>query len=98
MQRKIGSEVKIGDSVTPFKSLGKSPAIDKTASDFDNANLKVKKIRRLIEHVIYDADISWYIPGTLGLVFQGMIEKIMTIEQSVNPSYKDKENLAFELI
>ena len=27
--------------LTPFKSVGKSPAIDKTA--FDNANLKVKK-------------------------------------------------------
>ena len=43
MQREIGSKVKIGDSVTPFTSLRKSPAIDKTASDFDNANLKVKK-------------------------------------------------------
>ena len=29
----------------PFQSVGKSPAIDKTASDFYNANLKVKKIR-----------------------------------------------------
>ena len=55
--------------------MGKSPLIDKTASDFDNANLKVKKIRRLIEHGIYDADIPQYIPGTFHLVFQGMIEK-----------------------
>ena len=98
MQREIGSEVKIGDSVIPFRSVRKSPAIDKTALDFDNTNLKIKKTRRLIEHGIYDADIARYIPGTLDLVFQGMIEKIMTIEQFVNPSYKDKENLAFELI
>ena len=42
MLREIDNEVKIGDSVTPFKSVGKSPLIDKTASDFDNANLKVK--------------------------------------------------------
>ena len=31
MQRKIGDEVKLGDSVTSFKSVGKSPAKDKTA-------------------------------------------------------------------
>ena len=88
MQREIGNEVKIGDSVTPFKSVGKSPAIDKTALNFDNANLKVKKkIRRLIERGIYDADIARYISGTLDLVFQGMIKKIMTIEQSADPSF-----------
>ena len=49
MQREIGDEVHIGESVTPFKSVGKSAAINKTASDFDNASLKVKKIRKLIE-------------------------------------------------
>ena len=27
----------------PFKSVGKSPVINKTALDFDNANLKVQK-------------------------------------------------------
>ena len=43
MQRETGDEVEIGGSVTPFKSVGISPAIDKTASDFDNANLKVKR-------------------------------------------------------
>ena len=37
MQREIGDEVKIEDSVTPFKSVRKS-------SNFDNANLKVKKL------------------------------------------------------
>ena len=98
MQREIGSNVKIGDSVTPFKSMGKSPVIDKTASDFDNANLQVKKIRRLIECGIYDADTAGYIPGTLDMVFQEMIEKIMTIEQPDNRSYKNKEVLDFELI
>ena len=43
MHREIYNDVKIGDSATPFKSVRKSPAIDKTASDFDNENLKVKK-------------------------------------------------------
>ena len=43
MQRKMSDEVKIGASATPFKSIGKAPAIDKNTSDFDNANLKKKK-------------------------------------------------------
>ena len=48
MQRGISEDVKLGNSVTQFQSARKSPAVDKTASDFDNANLKVKKIRRLM--------------------------------------------------
>ena len=98
MQWEISNDVKIGSSVMPFQSVGKSPAVDKTASDFDNANLKVKKIRRLIEWGIYDADIARYIPGMLDLMFQGMIEKIMTIEQPADTTYSDKEILDFELI
>ena len=39
-----------------------------------------------------------YIPRTLDLVFQGMIEKIMTIEQPADTTYSDKEILDFELI
>ena len=77
--------------------MEKSPAINQTALDFDNGNLKVKKNRRLIEHGIYDADIGRYIPGTLDLNFQGMIEKIIT-EQLANPFYKDKEVLDFKLM
>ena len=97
MQNNIGDDVHIGKSVMPFQRVGKSVAVDKTASDFDNANLKIKKIRRLIEHGIYDADIARYILGTLDLVFQGMIEKIKTIEHPADLSYRDKETLDFEL-
>lgn len=43
MQQEIGNEVHIGKSAMPFKSVGKSTAIDKTASDFDNASLSLKK-------------------------------------------------------
>ena len=98
MQREISDDIKIWSSVTPFQSVRKFPALDKTASDFDNANLKVKKIRILIERGIYDADIARYIFGTLDLVFQGMIQKIMTIEQLADTTYSDKEILDFELI
>ena len=59
MQWEISGDVKIGSSVMPFQSAGKSPAIDKTASDFNNANLKVKKIRRLTEWGIYNVDIAF---------------------------------------
>ena len=98
MQREISDDIKIWSSATPFQSVRKFPALDKTASDFDNANLKVKKIRILIERGIYDADIARYIFGTLDLVFQGMIQKIMIIEQLADTTYSDKEILDFELI
>ena len=58
----------------------------------------VKKVRRLIEHGIYNANIAWYILGKLDLVFQVMAEKIKTTEQPVDTSCKDKEFLDFKLI
>ena len=76
MQQEISNNVKIGSLVAPFQSVRKSLAVKKTASDFDNTNLKIKKIRRLIEQGINDVDIACFIPGTLDLGFQGMIEKI----------------------
>ena len=93
----MSDEVKIGASATPFQSIGKAPAIDENTSDFDNANLKEKKIRELIEHGIYNANIARYIPGMLDLVFQGMIEKIKTMESLADTTYKDKEVLEFDL-
>ena len=98
MQQEISDYVKIGSSVPPFQSAGKSSAVDKIDSHFNDANLKVKKIMRLIVQNIYDADSARYIPGALDLVFQGMIEKIMTIEQPADRTYSDKEILGFELI
>lgn len=98
MQKDIGDDVHSGQLVTSFQSVDKSAAVDKTTSDFDNANIKVKKIRRLIKCGIYDADIAHFIPGTSELVLQGMIQKIKTIEQPVDTTYKDEETLTFELI
>ena len=60
-------------------------------------HFKVKKIRKLIKHGIYNANIARYIPGTLDLVFQGMIEKIKTIGSPADASYKDKEVPEFVL-
>ena len=39
-----------------------------------------------------------YIPGTLNLVFQGVIDKRKAIEQLADTTNKDKEKLDFELI
>ena len=84
MMLEINNDVKIRNSVTPFECVGKSPAVDKTGSDFYNANVNVKKIRRRIEQGIYDKDIACYISGMLDLLFQGLMEKIITIEQPVD--------------
>ena len=100
MQQEISDNVKIeiGSSLTLFQSVGKSPSVDKTASHFGNANFKVKKIRRLIKQGIYDADIACYIPGMLDLMFKGMIEKSLTIEQPADTTHSDKEILDFKLV
>ena len=43
MQREIGNEVHIGATVSPFDSIGRSSAIDRTASEYENSREKVKK-------------------------------------------------------
>ena len=88
----------LGQTVPPFDSIGKSSAIDRTASDFDNANEKVKKIKKLIYSGEYDADITRYIPTTLQLIFQGMLDRVDTIEQPARISYKDLETFDFQLL
>ena len=51
MQRKIGTEVELGNTVSPFESIGVSSAIDRTASNYLDADDKVRNIRKLIEQV-----------------------------------------------
>ena len=41
MQREIGMQVDLGKNVSTLDSIGRVPAIDKNASDFDKANTKV---------------------------------------------------------
>ena len=45
-----------------------------------------------------DVDIARYIPLVLKLVFQGMLEDIDTREKAVNASYKDMEELDFQIL
>ena len=46
----------------------------------------------------YDADLAEYIPGLMDLAIQGMLDDIDTREKVVHPSYKDKEQLDFQIL
>ena len=49
MQRKIGTDINLGKTVSPFDSIDSSSAIDRVASNFVNASEKVnKKIQNLL--------------------------------------------------
>ena len=98
MQRKIDKNVHLGQTVSTFDTIGKSSAIDRTASGFEKASEKVKKIKRLIYSGEDDADIARYVPGTLQLMFQGMLDRVNTIEQPTRISYKDLETFNFQLL
>ena len=98
MQREIGTQVDIGENVSAFESVGHVPSIDKTASDFEKADTKVKNFKRLVDTGNYDANTTRYIPGTLELACQGMVDDIKTIEQVAHPSYKNLETFDFQLL
>ena len=98
MQRKIGTEIELAQTVSPFDRVGTSSTIDRTASNYTDASDKVRKIRKLIDTGTYDADITRYIPVTFDLVFQGILEDIDTKEQLADSSYRDMVNLNFQIL
>ena len=58
----------------------------------------MQKIKTLRETAEYDTIIAKYIPGTLELMFQGMLEDINTKEQPAHISSKDMEHLEFQIM
>ena len=46
----------------------------------------------------YDADVAKYIPGLVDLAVQGMLDDIDTREKAAHPSYKDMEQLDFQVL
>ena len=46
----------------------------------------------------YDVNLAKYIPGLLQLAFQGMLDDIDTREKVAHPSYKDMEQLDFQIL
>ena len=88
----------MGKTVTQFKSIGDSTAIDRTTSNFENADQKVAKIKRLVNKGEFDKDVARYITGVLNLMFQGKLENTTTKEQPADSSYNDRQNLEFRLM
>ena len=98
MQRDISNRNTLGDTLNPTNDIRRSTAIDRTTSNYDDAKEKVQKIRDLISMGKYDADLVIYIPGLADLAMQGMLDDIDTREKVASPSYKDKEELDFQIL
>ena len=98
MKRKIGTEIELGKTVSPFDSISVLSAIDRTVSNYLSASEKIRKIRKLMETGTYDVDIARCIHGTLELMFQGMLEDINTKKQPTHSLYRDMENLDFQIL
>ena len=98
MQRNISNKVFLGQNVSPFDNAGESDAIDRTASNYNEAKEKVQKIREIIKTGNYDADTAKSIPGLLKMKFQGMLEDVDTREKVAHPSYKDMDELDFQIL
>ena len=47
MQRKISNKVFLGNTVFRYNNVGRSSAIDRTVSNYNDAKEKVQKIREL---------------------------------------------------
>ena len=87
IQQRINDSIHLGKAISPFENIGDSKAIDRTASDFLNADQKVEKIKRLVNKGEYNKDVARYILGVLNLMYQGMLESITTREQPADSSY-----------
>ena len=75
-----------------------SSAIDRTASNYNDLKKNWKKNREPIKTGKYDADVAKYIPGLLEMVLQGMLEDIDAKEKVAHISYKDMEQLDFQIM
>ena len=98
MQRDISYRNTLGETLNPYDNARRSTAIDRTASSYNDAKEKVQKIRDLTNMGKYNADLAKYIPGLLELAFQGMLDDIDTREKVAHPSYKDMEQLDFQIL
>ena len=60
--------------------------------------MTLKKNFKLMKTGNYDADIAKYIPGVPETKFQGMLEDIDTRKKVAHPSYKDMDELDFQIL
>ena len=98
MQREISDIIFLGETLNLIDDAQTSTVIDRTASNYNDAKEKVQKIRDLLGTGKYDENLAKCIPGLLELAFQGMIENIDTKENAAHSSYKDMEQLDFQIL
>ena len=98
MQREISDIIFLGETLNLIDDAQTSTVIDRTASNYNDAKEKVQKIRDLLGTGKYDENLAKCIPGLLELAFQGMIENIDTKEKAAHSSYKDMEQLDFQIL
>ena len=98
MQREISNKNTLGYTLNPINDARPSTAIDRTTSNYNDVKEKVQKIRDLINMGKYDANLAKYIPGLMELAIQGMLHDIDTREKVAHPSYKNKEQLDFNML
>ena len=97
MQRDISNKNTLGNTLNPTNDIRRSTAIDRTTSNYNDAKEKVQKIRELVSMGKYDTNLVKYIPRLADLTIQGMLDDIDTKEKVAGPSYKDKEQLDFQI-
>ena len=98
MQREISNKNTLGDTLNPINDARRSTAIERTTSNYNDAKEKVQKFRDLINMGKYDVDLAKYIPGLMDLAIQGMLDDIDRGEKVAHSSYKDKEQLDFQIL
>ena len=98
MQREISNKLFLGNPVSPYDDAGRSSAIDRAASNYNDAKEKVKKIRKLINTGWYDKDIAKYTPSLLERKFEVMLQDIDIREKVAHSSYTDMKQLDFQIL
>ena len=77
MQREISDMFFSGRNLNAIDDARRPTAIDRTASNYDGAKEKVRKMRDLIGTGKYYSDLAKYIPGLLELAIQGMMRVLI---------------------
>ena len=98
MQKEIGNKVFLGNTVSLYDDAGRHLPQTEQDNNYNDAKVKVKKIKELVNTGRYDKDVAKYIPYLLELKFLGMLGDIETREKVGHSSYTDMEQLDFQIL
>ena len=98
MQKEIGNKVFLGNTVSLYDDAGRHLPQTEQDNNQNDAKVKVKKIKELVNTGRYDKDVAKYIPYLLELKFLGMLGDIETREKVGHSSYTDMEQLDFQIL